>query len=311
MKELTIEQKAQRYDEAIKKAKGVIEQNPLMEYLKKGIEYIFPELKESEGEKIRKALMQNLKERFGTKGTMGKGLDMPDVLAWLEKQGEQKPAEVEPKFKVGDWVVYDHRPYQVVELPKEGYINLGLKGNGKIEFAPSPYCRHWTIKDANDGDILSYENEIFIVKKSVNINILYYCCYDREHFIIDSFYSLTIDDIDNITPATKEQRNALMKAMADAGYTFDFKEKVLKKIEKMSVERSEEEIENCAREAEDNNCIILAKHIRQLKSLRPQSTWTPSDEQLDSLYDVLNPCDGFNREVLESLYVQLKKLRKE
>ena len=36
---------------------------------------------------------------------------------------------------------------------------------------------------------------------------------------------------------------------------------------------SEEEIENCAREAEDNNCIILAKHIRQLKSLRPQNQW--------------------------------------
>ena len=37
--------------------------------------------------------MQNLKERFGTKGNMGEGLDMPDVLAWLEKQGEQKPVQ--------------------------------------------------------------------------------------------------------------------------------------------------------------------------------------------------------------------------
>lgn len=67
-------------------------------------EYIDPELKESEDEKIRKALMQNLKERFGTKGNMGEGLDMSDVLAWLEKQGEQK-TEIEyiyPKFRIGD-----------------------------------------------------------------------------------------------------------------------------------------------------------------------------------------------------------------
>ena len=40
-----------KYKEALERAKGVIEQNPLMEYLKKGIEYIFPELKESEDDK--------------------------------------------------------------------------------------------------------------------------------------------------------------------------------------------------------------------------------------------------------------------
>ena len=54
---------------------------------------LFPELKKSKDENIRKALMQNIKERFGTKGNMGEGLDMPDVLAWLEKQGEQKPTD--------------------------------------------------------------------------------------------------------------------------------------------------------------------------------------------------------------------------
>ena len=45
--------------------------------------------------------------------------------------------------------------------------------------------------------------------------------------------------------------------------------------------------------------------------LEKQSTWKPSDEQLNSLYDVLNPCDGLSREVLESLYVQLKELKGE
>ena len=67
--------------------------------------------------------------------------------------------------------------------------------------------------------------------------------------------------------------------------------------------------------AENDDCPLNAERIRKavvkLKSLNPQSQWKPSDEQLDSLYDVLNPCDGFNREVLESLYVQLKKLREE
>ena len=57
---------------------------------------------ESEDERIRKALMQNLKERFGTKGNMGEGLDMPNVLDWLEKQGEHEPVVIIPKFRVGD-----------------------------------------------------------------------------------------------------------------------------------------------------------------------------------------------------------------
>ena len=51
--------------------------------------------------------------------------------------------------------------------------------------------------------------------------------------------------------------------------------------------------------------------VNILAWLEKQSTWKPSDEQLDSLYDVLNPCDGLSREVLESLYVQLKELKGE
>ena len=85
MKELSIEEKAQRYDKALERAKGVIEQNPLMEYLKKGIEYIFPELKESEDERIRKII-------YGWIYTQPSeffegGFSKEEMLTWLEKQG--------------------------------------------------------------------------------------------------------------------------------------------------------------------------------------------------------------------------------
>jgi hypothetical protein len=128
---MTTEEKAQRYDEAIERAEGVIEQNPLMEYLKKGIEYIFPELIESEDERIRKALMQNLQERFGTKGNMGKGLDMPDVLAWLEKQCEQKPQRIvsaeakEAMYDKPAWSEEDEEILKdiITDVKFEGYNN--------------------------------------------------------------------------------------------------------------------------------------------------------------------------------------------
>lgn len=72
-------------------ADGIITQDDAAKY--------FPELAESRDEKIRKALMQNLKERFGTKGSIGKGLDMPDVLDWFEKQGEKTSDRIVEKAK--------------------------------------------------------------------------------------------------------------------------------------------------------------------------------------------------------------------
>ena len=85
---MTQEQKAKRYDEVIKRMKHYVVDEYGCSRIK--VADLFPELAESEDERIRKALMQNLKERFGTKGSMGKGLDMPDVLAWLEKQDKCK-----------------------------------------------------------------------------------------------------------------------------------------------------------------------------------------------------------------------------
>ena len=50
-------------------------------------EKYFPELKESEGEKIRKALIRFHKSTIDVDGIKGE-----DIIAWLEKQSEQKPA---------------------------------------------------------------------------------------------------------------------------------------------------------------------------------------------------------------------------
>lgn len=56
----------------------------------KDIEYIFPELAESEDEKIRKALISVLKSDFENDTTIH-DIRVGDIISWLEKQGEQKP----------------------------------------------------------------------------------------------------------------------------------------------------------------------------------------------------------------------------
>lgn len=76
----------QKYKEALEKARQFSE-HPLQEDSSSIVEYIFPELKESEDERIRKWLIDwakavNWSERF----TISK----EQVLAWLEKQGKKK-----------------------------------------------------------------------------------------------------------------------------------------------------------------------------------------------------------------------------
>lgn len=86
MGKLTIEQKAQRYDEAIKVAKDI--RNGKATYIPDGtpvIEAIFPELKESENEKIREEIISYIKANVRSDELC------ESWIAWLEKQGEQKP----------------------------------------------------------------------------------------------------------------------------------------------------------------------------------------------------------------------------
>jgi len=99
MKELSIEEKAKRYDEAINRMKRYV----IDEYgcTRIRVTDVFPELKENEDERIRKELIAEVKEQIGC-------IPAPDCrdkedekalkqlnkwLAWLEKQGEQKTVD--------------------------------------------------------------------------------------------------------------------------------------------------------------------------------------------------------------------------
>jgi len=90
MKELTTEQKAKAYDKALEIANAAYEDED--RHLKATLERIFPELTESEDERIRKVLIELVKcnERSGYK--LLNNVPTSSMIAWLEKQGEKKPA---------------------------------------------------------------------------------------------------------------------------------------------------------------------------------------------------------------------------
>ena len=88
MKELSIEEKAQRYDEAIKKAESLYKAAEPMSGCNVIIEILFPKLKESKDEMIRKEIIAILKHKYGKYHNDLKYRNIPQWIDWLKKQGE-------------------------------------------------------------------------------------------------------------------------------------------------------------------------------------------------------------------------------
>ena len=92
MNMMTIEQKAKAHDEAIKRAKNLHKDAIDMEedLLAKQCEIIFPELKESEDEEVRQAMINFFKsEREDGIAVLHFGVNIEKMIDWLEKQSKR------------------------------------------------------------------------------------------------------------------------------------------------------------------------------------------------------------------------------
>lgn len=153
-----------------------------LERAKKGlpIDEVFPELKESEDERIRKEMIHWLKGFIGEEEGCGYTEDeIRERIAYLEKQKEQKPV---PKFSVGDYVKdtnYKGEPlYQIVGIDKECYIceyrgdkNMGDRAvmhftfdnpNLRLEQRPAEWSEHqhkllnYAISMTDDAEVKNF-----------------------------------------------------------------------------------------------------------------------------------------------------------
>lgn len=238
MKELSIEEKAKRYDEALARARNLYKDAIDMEenIRAKQCAIIFPELKISEDEKIRKQIISFLKE---FEYDHYRCLDFSSWIAWLEKQGNNAN-KVESIFEVGKWIVANESKYTFLlkrgaprfqaENTNGDIYSFYLLPNGEEEY------HLWTIEDAKDGDVLVYGDnpnhnhvEVIMLFKSLRSE-----CSANTHFHIFNDQFRNDDWCDcgkNVHPATKEQRDLLFQKMKEAGYEWDAENKELKKIE--------------------------------------------------------------------------------
>lgn len=262
-KDLTIEEKANAYEEALDRARE--EYLDGIQPVKEAIEHIFPEIKESDDSKIREALILFIMETERSGYQFINDVSTSSMLNWLEKQGEKEEPQVnktkddvtityseseeynfvEPKFKVDDWVAINNiysemclsSPLHIVDSDKTNYRVEDVNGNSgcpKVEYLTSHY-HLWTTADAKDGDVLClYEHGVpaivFILKgtpkKPYELNYYCYCTIMYPDFNNGSIKGcLCFENETDVKPATIAQRDLLFEKMKEKGYKWDSESK--------------------------------------------------------------------------------------
>ena len=156
----------------------------------------------------------------------------------LEKQGADK---VEPKFKVGDWIVYNRNDnskeiIQIYDI-RDGryYFTDNVHFSWSVKECDEK-SHLWTIQDAKDGDVLAIGSWLYIFEYTNNKAMIKFHCTCpikgkpfKWCFSLDETHLDTYKDA-NIHPATKEERDLMFQKMREEGYKWDAEKKKLKRI---------------------------------------------------------------------------------
>lgn len=274
MKDLSVEQKAKRYDEALGKARQLCDY-PTSKPFISDLQDLFPELKVSEGERMWKLLKKYVHYNISDTVLEADYMTRECLESWIEKQCEhakflnsiqvgdqvtrnedgelfnlsqlnrvakpnkQKSVDnVEPKFNVGDWIVYDNNVYKIINIPHDNYYEcLGIDNTIRVYNSCIDDKSHlWTIKDAKAGDVLYYNDNIIVIFKYFHDDSSFcsYCYIDGGVFFTSNDRTPVWWMNNVFYPATKEQRELLFTKMKESGHEWDADKKEL--VEQMTGE---------------------------------------------------------------------------
>ena len=156
---------------------------------------------------------------------------------------------VKPKFHEGDFIKHNKSNiiYKVISANTSSYCveNIETGGRAEVFFVEQNFHR-WSVEDAKDGDVLAYvtdEEDLWIM--------IYWSLYEPYEGHVH-YHALLVNDnfsdkgtccicINDLKPATKEQRDTLFAKMKESGYTWSEETHELKEI-KFTKSESEEEL---------------------------------------------------------------------
>lgn len=260
MKELSIEQKAKRYDEALAKARQIHSEGKAQcaDVMTK----VFPELKESEDERIKRLIIKHFKEISKKNEQSWRNLDIPYILAWLEKQGE-------PSIKWNENTEGNKPPINHSILMKTTH---GIaEGEWKGEYW---YQYRWAAR-VKDSDVLSWI-ELSDSDNQGEQNPAEWHREDEQN--LNACLSYILD----------EYLRRWLKDIIHANY-----DKPTDKVEPKSSwsEEDENSLSNvlwCCKKAasiakDENEMGTVWCAERWLKSLKDRCIWKPTKEQIDAI----------------------------
>lgn len=271
----------------------------------------FPELAESEDERIKKTLLSHF-SHYREDGIFLNGITMKQIVGWLEKQGERKSAE---------WTEDDE--IKVKAMCEEGNLK--------------PSEREW-LKNLRYR-VTKKKSDVFTERDRNIINNI--CENIQGHFKFSDVckedavrYLRSLEGRIQSKKGLTDEDYKVYKSIIDDAVNKDLaltsiqKEWLKSLEERVQPQQKQEWNEEEHQIIEDAACVILdcvntaetkkeeerlEELADKLQDLRPQSTWKPSEEQITWLYRATDEVrkDSRMKQVLNGLLCDLKKLREE
>lgn len=186
----------------------------------------FPSLKKSRLQRLKNAIFKALSKKEARDVLIREGFQVSEALDWLKR--DEEPSF---KFKRGDWVVnisQENVILRVVDpyLPENDfpYYTLVNEANEEPQIiykdTLEKQYRLWSISDAKDGDFLAYPDGSIVIYETR------YQDKDSGLLKAHALYLPEKDEIEinrtccilNVTPATKDQKNLLLKKLDEKWY---------------------------------------------------------------------------------------------
>ena len=294
---MTTEEKAERYDKSFERAKEQLNDAKVFDYDNEQIAHdirttvynIFPELKESEDEQHRKWILDYLYDGLRKSDEQFKD-HFKAAIAWLEKQGEDKPVISDDALREGI-AHFGITQYQIDNWLKK-YVDVEKQG----EHQPA-----WSEEDKG------------VLLESISV------LQSSSHWVLADKLKSLKDRVGceaNCTttsePVVRENKGNYGGISPNSEWSEedeDIRNNLIALLVRLSAN---------TRTDSTSPCYSYPKEIEWLKSLKdrylPQSHWKPTKEQMDALFSKFPIVKGKGdkvQNILQTLYLDLKALKGE
>ena len=262
----------EKYEQAIERLKQWDREHPCAGYvLSDRDKFIFPELAESEGEKIKKRITLCLEECVHS--DVIRDYEKDECIAWLEKQGDY--ANFRDKAQVGDRITKNEDGV-LVNLSQLKRVAKPRENKGNIE-GISP---NWSEED---------EDYLFLLNS---------ICKDAEEKYRNSPDVLVRKEIANARNWLQSLKGRVQPKQEWSEDDEQHIDSLLKRLDAL------------CRNKFERTRFAISEDRDWLKSLRPQNHWKPSDEQMEALTETVHNLWGSPATTLNELLADLRKLKK-